>query len=105
MRKPAKAAFDHPTARQHNKAFLSGFAADHVVAHAMEVGPLRQRSAVKPPSKIATRRLGQCVLPPSSAGSVSRSCTEAGTVAIASQTPSASTRATRLRPTIILAGS
>src|SRR3954452_23784570 len=39
MRKPPKAAFDHPTARQHNKAFLSGFAADHVVAHAMEVGP------------------------------------------------------------------
>jgi DNA invertase Pin-like site-specific DNA recombinase len=29
----------HPAPWQHNKAFLSGFAADDVVAHAMEVGP------------------------------------------------------------------
>src|SRR3954469_1608307 len=39
MRKPTEAAFDDPAPWQHNKAFLSGFAADHVVAHAMEVGP------------------------------------------------------------------
>src|SRR5437764_12106456 len=39
MRQPTKAAFDHPAPWQHDKAFLSGLAADHVVAHAMEVGP------------------------------------------------------------------
>jgi site-specific DNA recombinase len=31
--------FDHPTARQHDKALLARLAADDVVAHAMEVGP------------------------------------------------------------------
>src|SRR3954451_17915368 len=39
MRQPTKTAFDHPAPWQHNKAFLSGLAADDVVAHAMEVGP------------------------------------------------------------------
>ena len=41
----------------------------------------------------------------SKAGSVSRSCTEAGTTATASQVPSASTRATRLRPSTFWAAS
>src|SRR4051812_69556 len=45
-----------------------------------------------------SRRVGQRALPASSASSVSRSCTEAGTTATASQCPSASTSATRLRP-------
>src|SRR4051794_7110397 len=39
MRKPTKAAFDQPAPWQHHKAFLSGIAADPMVAHAMEVGP------------------------------------------------------------------
>src|SRR4051794_15171967 len=39
MRKPTETAFDQPAPWQHHKAFLSGIAADHMVAHAMEVGP------------------------------------------------------------------
>src|SRR4051795_10887615 len=54
---------------------------------------------------IPSRRVGQRALPASSASSVSRSCTEAGTTATASQCPSASTSATRLRPTTPLAAS
>ena len=43
--------------------------------------------------------------PASSASGVSRSCSEAGTTATASRWPSASTSATRSRPTVRLAGS
>src|SRR4051812_10796454 len=64
-----------------------------------------QRAAVKAPSRIASRKLGHAALPASRAASVSRSCTEAGTTATASQVPSASTRATRLRPSTFLAAS
>jgi hypothetical protein len=46
-----------------------------------------QRSAVKAPSKRARRRLGHVCLPASSAGSVSRSCTLAGTTASARTWP------------------
>src|SRR3954454_23556182 len=65
----------------------------------------RQRSAANAPSWTPSRREGQRTLPVSSASSVSRSCTEAGTTATASQVPSASTSATRLRPTTPLAAS
>src|SRR4051794_11981609 len=64
-----------------------------------------QRAAVKAPSRIPSRKLGHAALPGSRASSVSRSCTEAGTTATASQVPSASTRATRLRPSTFLAAS
>src|SRR3954465_3754299 len=65
----------------------------------------RQRSAANAPSWTPSRRVGQRALPASSASGVSRSCTEAGTTATASQCPSASTSATRLRPTKPLAAS
>jgi len=53
----------------------------------------RQRSATKAPSRMASRRLGHCALPSSRVGSVSRAWAEAGTTAMASQVPSASTSA------------
>src|SRR4051812_34640366 len=65
----------------------------------------RQRSAANAPSYTPSRKVGQRALPASSASGVSRSCTEAGTTAPGSQWPSASTRATRLRPTTPLAAS
>src|SRR3954464_12903460 len=40
MHKPAEAAFHHPTAREHDKACLSGVTFDHTVAHAVPVRPL-----------------------------------------------------------------
>ena len=40
MHKPAEAALHHPTAREHDKAFLSGVTLDHAVAHAVPVRPL-----------------------------------------------------------------
>src|SRR4051794_8595972 len=65
----------------------------------------RQRSAANAASKPPPRRGGRRALPASSASGASRSWTEAGTTATASQCPSASTRATRLRPTTPLAAS
>ena len=80
-------------------------AGDHAVAHAVTVRPFaaalgRERAVVDP---LPQGR--PAALPASSASSASRSCTEAGTTATASQWPSASTSATRLRPTTPLAAS
>ena len=106
MHKPAEAAFHDPAAREHDKACLSGVTLDDAVAHAVtgSMTTLVLR-CLKAPSRIASRKLGHAALPASRASSVSRSCTEAGTTATASQVPSASTRATRLRPSTFLAAS
>ena len=40
MHEPAEAAFHDPTAREHDKAFLSGVTLDHAVTHAVPVRPL-----------------------------------------------------------------
>ncbi|HEX3312039.1 MAG TPA: transposase [Streptosporangiaceae bacterium] len=57
--------------------------------------PARRPELCRIPTPVSSRRVGQRALPASSA---SRSWTEAGTTATASQWPSASTSATRLRP-------
>src|SRR4051812_11765967 len=40
VHEPAEAAFHHPTAREHDEAYLSGVTFDHMVAHAVPVRPL-----------------------------------------------------------------
>ncbi len=98
---PSEAALDDPAAGQHDEAFTRGVAPDDVMAHAVKIGPFA--AAVGDEGTIEDG-LAQA-RPYRLAGGVSRSCTEAGTTAMASQWPSASTRATRLRSSTFLPAS
>src|ERR1700710_1896307 len=67
MRKPAETMYDDPAPWQHGKALLTGLAADHVVAHAMEVGPFTAAIGGK-----ATIEDGQPQARPVRAGTIKR---------------------------------
>ncbi len=122
---PPEAALHHPAAFEHDKTLLGRIARDHAAAHAMKIAPalaaLGAESAVQ--HRLAQARpslLARCqaCLPGVRASRQSRSGTLAGTTATdhrngppqrttatARQTPSASTKATRLRPRTFLAAS
>jgi hypothetical protein len=80
-------------------------ALDHVMARAVQVAPrpaaLGDEGAIENDLAQAGPRRRACI----EAASVSRFWMEAGTTAMASQVPPASTSATRLRPSTFLPGS
>ena len=105
MGEPAEAALDDPAAREHDEAFLAGFAHDDVVAHAVQVRPLLAALGGEGAVHDREPQARPCDLAGVQGGQRVAILDRRGHDRDGQQCPSASTSATRLRPSTPLAGS